>query len=88
MPFAIHETVGQELDRLEKADIMERVESSEWAAPIVAVPKKDGHIRLCGDYKVTLNPYLEVDQYPLLRPEEIFASLAGEKRFTKLDLHM
>ena len=55
MPFAIREIVGQELDRLEKDGIVERVESSKWDAPIVAMPKKDEHIKPCGDYKVTLN---------------------------------
>lgn len=64
--------------------IVKKVKFSEWATPIVPVPKKDGHVRLCGDYKVTLNPHLKVDQHS--KPEEIFASLAGGKRFVKLDL--
>ena len=59
---------------------------SEWAAPIVAVPKKDGKFRICGDYKVTVNQALEIDQYPLPKPEDLFATLAGGKKFTKLDL--
>ena len=54
--------------------------------PFVAVPKKDGKVRICGDYKVTVNQALEVDQYPLPKPGELFASLAGEKKFSKLDL--
>ena len=59
---------------------------SEWAAPVVTVPKQDGQIRICGDYKVTINPVLDVDQYPLPKPEDIFAKLAGGKLFTTLDL--
>ena len=33
-----------------------------------------------------MNPYLEGNQYPLPRPEELFAALNGGEKFTKLDL--
>ena len=86
IPFALKSRVEEALDRLEADDVLEKVSHSEWAAPIVAVPKRDGSIRVCGDYKVTVNPVLEVDQYPLPRPEDLFATLAGGKKFTTLDL--
>ena len=50
------------------------------------VPKRNGSIRLCRDYKVTVNPELDVDKYPLPQPEDIFATLAGVKKLTTLDL--
>ena len=66
--------------------MLEKTHYSKWAAPVVAVPKPDGRIRLCGDYKVTINPVLDVDQYPLPKPEDIFASLSGGQQSTTLDL--
>ena len=75
-----------ELERLEKEGVIEKIMHSQWAAPIVPVPKGDGNLRISGDYKVTINPMLEVDQYPLPRPEDLFASLARGKQFSKIDL--
>ncbi|XP_029826983.2 uncharacterized protein LOC115312227 [Ixodes scapularis] len=71
---------------LKEAGILTPVDSSEFASPIVPVVKKNGDIRICGDYKSTINPCLEVDNYPLPRIEEMFATLAGGKFFSKLDL--
>ena len=65
--------------------MVEKVNFSEWAAPIVVVPKKDHRVRIFGDYKVTFNPVLEVDQYPLPHPVDLLATLAGGKSFTTLD---
>ena len=49
---------------MDKAGIPEKVTSSDWAAPVVPVPKGDGRIGVCGDYKVTCNPYLEHSEAP------------------------
>ena len=48
--------------------------------------KKDGNIRICGDYKVTVNPSLLVDQYPLSKPSDLMTCLTGEQKFSKMDL--
>ena len=50
------------------------------------VKKKDGGIRICADFKMTINPYLRHKTFPLPTPEEIFATLANGESFTKLDL--
>ena len=72
--------------RLQDQKVIELVQMSEWVAPIVPVLKPDGSIRLCGDYKLTVNKVAKPDVYPLPRIEELFATLAGGKGFTKLDL--
>nr|XP_055076377.1 uncharacterized protein K02A2.6-like [Misgurnus anguillicaudatus] len=67
-------------------EVISPVQYSEWATPVVPVIKKDGSVRLCGDFKVTLNPAICVDHYPIPRIEDLFASLAGGQLFSKLDL--
>ena len=80
MPYALRSRIEEELDRLEREGILEKVTHSEWATPIVAVPKPNGRVRLCGDFEVTVNQSLSVDQYPLPRVEDLFATLAGGKK--------
>ena len=86
VPFAIREAIEAGLKRLEAEGIIEKVPHSKWGAPIALVPKDDGKIRICGDYKVTVNQSLQVDQYPLPKPEDLLTSLAGGEKFSKIDL--
>eukprot|EP00795_Rhopilema_esculentum_P017020 gene17020-8525_t len=86
VPFSLKEIVEKELNRLTKDGIMAPVMHSDWASPIVVVQKIDGRVRICGDYKVSVNPVLDVDQYPLPNIEDIFATLSGGVYFSKLDL--
>ena len=66
--------------------IIEPVRHSQWAAPVVPVVKTDGSIRLCGDYRTTVNRAAKLDPYPLPRIKDLFASLTGGQVFSKLDL--
>jgi hypothetical protein len=86
VPHSLKPAVDIELDRLQNLGILKPVDHSEWATPIVVVPKKDKTVRICGDFKVTLNQCINVDQYPLPRIDEIFSNLSGGEHFTKLDL--
>ena len=52
----------KELGRLTKDGIMTPVRHSEWSSTIVVVQKTDGRVRICGDYKVSVNPVLDVYQ--------------------------
>ncbi|KAI4895675.1 hypothetical protein NFI96_020671 [Prochilodus magdalenae] len=86
VPYAVKPLVEQELQRLVEEKIIEPVQFSDWAAPIVPVIKPDGSIRICGDYKVTVNRVSSLEQYPIPRVEDLLASLAGGEKFSKLDM--
>lgn len=68
------------------AGVIEPVEHSDWATPLVVVRKPDGGLRLCANFKVTLNKVLEVDRFPVPRVEDLLSNLSGNIFFTKLDL--
>ena len=65
VPYAVKGSIEQDLKKLERLGIIE-VKYSDWAAPINPVTKAAGIIRICRDYKVTVNSILKVDQYPCL----------------------
>ena len=72
VPLALRERVDKELQRLVDQDILEPVLYSNWATPVVVVNKANGDLRLCGDYKVTVNRVAKTDSYPLPRFEDLF----------------
>lgn len=86
VPFSIRKAVENEIADLVDKGIFTKVDHSAWATPIVPVSKAGNRVRLCGDYKVTVNPNLLIDEHPLPTIEELFASMAGGKKFSKIDL--
>ena len=86
VPYSLREKVDKELDKQVGAGILKKVERSEWASPVVIVPKPDGSVRICSDYKVSINKVVEDTPYPLPTADDIFSTLAGGQAFTKIDL--
>ncbi|XP_026322974.1 uncharacterized protein K02A2.6-like [Hyposmocoma kahamanoa] len=86
--FALRDMVGKEIDRLVNLGILVPVEFSEYASPVVPVLKRNGTVRLCVDYSVSLNKQLLVEQYPLPTVNELFSKLHEGQQFSKLDLSM
>ena len=87
VPYAIRPKVEEELERLVKEGTLEPVQFSDWATPIVTVVKSDKtSVRICGDFKQTVNPVARLDRYPIPRVDDLFATLAGGRVFSKIDL--
>ena len=86
VPFALREKVEEALWKQVEEGELEQVDRSDWAAPIVVVKKKDGEIRICADFKRTINPHLQEKTFPLPTPDEVFSTLANGESFSKLDL--
>ena len=84
---------GPKTRELEKAEIDKQLAAgviepamSEWAAPVLFVPKKDGKLRFCIDYR-RLNSMTVKDTYPLPRMDECIDSLGDAQYFTTLDAY-
>jgi hypothetical protein len=86
VPYALKHGIEESLERLLEQGIYEPVAHSLLAAPIVPVRKDDGEIRICGDYKLTINQSAECDTYPVPKTEDLLATLNGGVKFSKLDL--
>ena len=86
VPFALRDKVEKELQDLQDKGIISPVQHSAWAAPVVSVLKKSGNVRLCGDYKLTINQASPTETYPLPHVDELLANMSGAKYFSKLDL--
>ena len=87
LPYALRNKVEAELDRLQSEGIIQPVQFADWAAPIVPVLKADKEsLRICGDFKLTVNKASKLDRYPIPKIEDLFSKLAGGRTFSKLDM--
>lgn len=86
VPYALREKVASNLEKLVSEGILEKVKNSQWASQIVVVPKKNGDIRICSNYKPTINPVLEDDVYPIPVVDDIIYMLRDCRVFSVVDL--
>ena len=77
-------TIDKHIDAMLSANII-RSSTSPWASPVVIVPKKDGSLRFCIDFRAVNGKTLK-NSYPLPNIDDIFTSLGKAKYVTCLDL--
>ncbi|KAL3207280.1 hypothetical protein MRX96_039731 [Rhipicephalus microplus] len=86
VPFVLRQKIDAELDKLLQQGVLEPVDCAEWETPIVTPLKGNGDIRICADYKCTINKALQQHAYPVPVVSHVLASLSGGTIFAKLDL--
>ena len=86
IPFHVRKDVEAELDRLEKLDIIEKVDGpTPWVSPIFVVPKADGGVRLCIDMREP-NKSIKREKHIIPTLDDLISDLNGSTVFSKLDL--
>ena len=89
VPYSLISHVEKEYDKLVKADIFYPVTCSQWASPVVHVPKAQGAVRVCGDYKC-VNKSIMDDGYKLPNIQDMFSKItqygSQPKIFSVIDL--
>jgi transposase InsO family protein len=76
--------VKEEIDKLLEIGFIYPVPFSEWVSPIVIVPKKNGKIRICQDFR-QLNKATKKDYFPLPFTDAILDAVAGHECYSFLD---
>ncbi|KAL2634337.1 hypothetical protein R1flu_005816 [Riccia fluitans] len=78
------ERVKKELDKLLEARFIYPVETPAWLSPIIVVPKKNGKLQICIDYR-KLNASTVTDAFPLPYIDLMLESVAGQEMYSFMD---
>lgn len=76
--------VKKEIEQMLETGIC-RPSKSPWASPLHVTTKKNGELRLCGDYR-KLNAITVPDRYPIPRVLDFTYILPGTSIYSKIDL--
>ena len=84
VPDRLKEGVRSEVNKLVELGIVVP-STSPWASPVVPVPKTDGTVRVCVDYR-KLNEVTTADPYYMATMDEILERVGGSRIMSKIDL--
>ncbi|MGH0154427.1 UNVERIFIED_CONTAM: hypothetical protein FKN15_051127 [Acipenser sinensis] len=84
IPQTKRELMTEEIQKMLKMHVIEESDSN-WLSPVVMVPKPDGTIRFCIDFRA-VNEVSKFDAYPMSRIDEMIEKLGRAKFITMLDL--
>ena len=84
--YALRFAVEEELKRMENDGVLKPVEASNWPTLFVCVPKADGSVRICGEYKGTVDPAIQTEQFAIPALEEIRRRASSSHKFEKIDI--
>ena len=84
VPDRLKEGVRSEVNKLVELGIVVP-SNSPWASPVVPVPKADGTVRVCVDYR-KLNEVTAADPYYMATMDEILERVGSSKIISKIDL--
>ena len=81
------EEVKSELERMEKENIISKVEGpTDWCAGMVVVPKSNKKVRICVDL-TQLNKCVKRERHIMPSVDHTLAQLSNAKIFSKLDVN-
>lgn len=84
IPYSQREAADKCIQEMLERDIIMEAPESPFNSPILLVPKKDGSVRLCNDFR-KLNQQTVPDVYPVPSIQDIFDRLKGHHYFSILD---
>lgn len=85
VPFALHHRLQQELEKMEKMDVITKVtEPTEWVNSLILIEKKNGQLRVCLDPR-NLNQAIKRTHYPIPSVDVVRAKVAGARFYSTLD---
>ena len=84
IPYASRNIMQKEIDNMLHLGIIEPC-NSPYSSPLILVPKKDGKLRPCVDFR-KINKITVFDPQPMPHPEDLFLQLGESKYFSKIDL--